>query len=303
MTSKPPLRAGVSASTVQLPPGEWASVFAFLCAHFATVSADEWRGRFARGLVLDDHGAVLDLTTPYRSGLRVRYYRELAQEVTVPFEAAVLYRDEHLLIADKPHFLPVIPSGRHLQETLLVRLKHALDLPALTPLHRIDRDTAGLVMFSVNPQTRATYQSLFPQRAVSKVYEALAPALPSLRFPLERRSRMVTGEPFFLSCEVDGEPNSHSVIDVIETRGAYSLYRLMPVTGRKHQLRMHMAAIGAGIVNDPFYPTLSAEVAADDFSRPLQLLARSLSFVDPLSGIEREFVSQRVLDWGAAQQA
>ncbi|MDP9142501.1 MAG: pseudouridine synthase, partial [Pseudomonadota bacterium] len=173
MTSKPPLRAGVSASTVQLPPGEWPSLFAFLCAHFDTIAAEEWRARFARGLVLDEAGQPLDISAPYRPGLRVRYYRELAHEVAVPFEASVLYRDEHLLIADKPHFLPVIPSGRHLQETLLVRLKHALDLTPLTPLHRIDRDTAGLVMFSVNPQTRAMYQSLFPQRAISKVYEAL----------------------------------------------------------------------------------------------------------------------------------
>jgi tRNA pseudouridine32 synthase/23S rRNA pseudouridine746 synthase len=295
----PPLRAGVAASTVQLPPGSWPSLYAFLCAHFATISAGEWRARFERGLVFDESGQPLALEAPYRSGLRVRYYRELASEVAVPFEAAVLYRDEHLLIADKPHFLPVIPSGRHLQETLLVRLKHALDLPALTPLHRIDRDTAGLVMFSVNPQTRAQYQALFPQRAMHKVYEALAPALPSLRFPLERRSRIVTGEPFFRSAEVDGEPNSHTRIEVVETRGAHSLYRLLPVTGRKHQLRVHLAALGAGIVNDPFYPELSDAVAADDFSRPLQLLARSLSFVDPLSGVEREFVSERGLDWGS----
>ncbi len=297
MTSEPPLRAGVAASTVQLPPGEWPSLYAFLCAHFATIAAGEWLARFERGLVLDDTGRPLALDAPYCSGQRVRYYRELTSEVVVPFEASVLYRDDHLLIADKPHFLPVIPSGRHLQETLLVRLKRALDLPALTPLHRIDRDTAGLVMFSVNPQTRSIYQALFPRRAVSKVYEALAPSLPSLRFPLERRSRIVTGEPFFRSVEVDGEPNSHSVIEVIETCGAYSLYRLMPVTGRKHQLRVHMAALGAGIVNDPFYPALNDEVAADDFSRPLQLLARSLRFVDPLSGVEREFVSERALDW------
>ncbi len=299
MTSKPPLRDGVAASTVQLPPGPWPSLYAFLCTHFATIAAGEWRARFERGLVFDESGRPLALDAPYRPGQRVRYYRELASEVAVPFEEKVLFRDEHLLIADKPHFLPVIPSGRHLQETLLVRLKHALDLPELTPLHRIDRDTAGLVMFSVNPQTRATYQALFPQRAMHKVYEALAPALTAQQFPLERRSRIVTGEPFFRSCEVDGEPNSHTRIEVVETRGGYSLFRLLPVTGRKHQLRVHMAALGAGIVNDPFYPALAAEIAPDDFSRPLQLLARSLRFVDPLSGAEREFVSERGLDWGA----
>ncbi|HEY1078282.1 MAG TPA: pseudouridine synthase [Fontimonas sp.] len=299
MTSKPPLRAGVAASTVQLPPGHWPSLYAFLCAHFATIDAAQWRTRFERGLVLDEAGQPLTLDAAYRPGQRVRYYRELEREVAVPFEAEVLFRDAHLLIADKPHFLPVIPSGRHLQETLLVRLKHALDLPALTPLHRIDRDTAGLVMFSVNPQTRATYQALFPQRAMHKVYEALAPALPALPFPLERRSRIVTGEPFFRSCEVDGEPNSHTRIEVIETRGTHSQYRLLPVTGRKHQLRVHLAALGAGIVNDPFYPQLGAIPAADDFSRPLQLLARSLRFVDPLSGETREFVSRRELDWGS----
>lgn len=296
--TEPPLRDGVAASAVQLPPGEWQSVHAFLCAHFPTVSPGEWRTRFERGLVLDDRGAALDSATPYRPGLRVRYYRELAQETPVPFEETLVYRDDHLLVADKPHFLAVMPGGRHLQETLLVRLRRRFELPDLAPLHRIDRDTAGLVMFSVDPQTRARYQQLFPQRAVHKVYEALAPVLGASRFPLERHSRIEAGEPFFRMKEVDGRPNSHSRIEWLETRGAFARYRLEPVTGRKHQLRVHMAAIGAGIVNDPFYPQLRDEAAADDFSRPLQLLARALRFVDPLDGREREFVSERTLDWG-----
>lgn len=246
-----------------------------------------------RGRVLDDAGQVLSPDSAFTAGTRIRYYRELETEVEIPFEAQVLHQDEHLLVADKPHFLPVMPSGRFLQQTLLVRLKKLTGLEHLVPLHRIDRGTAGVVLLSTNPATRAAYQALFAARQMHKVYEALAPHL-DLEFPLTRRSRVVKGEPFFRMCEVPGAPNTETQIEIAERRGALSLYRLRPLTGKQHQLRVHMAGLSAAIVNDPWYPELQAQ-AEDDFSRPLKLLAHSIEFSDPLVGRIRRFSSLRKL--------
>lgn len=289
-----PVRAGVSASSFVLPAGTWRSVLDCLCAQFPAQSAETWAQRFERGLVLHEDGSPLPADAAYRTGARIHYYREIDAEPRIPFEAEVLYRDAHLLIADKPHFLPVTPAGRFVEECLLVRLKQALQLDELVPLHRIDRGTAGLVAFSLNPATRSAYQQLFPRREVLKQYEALAPRRPGLGLPLVHRSRLVEGEPFFRMHEVEGAPNSETRIELAARHGALSLYRLYPHTGRKHQLRVHLAALGAPIINDPFYPELRDE-ADDDYSRPLQLLARALEFDDPLSGERRRFESRRAL--------
>lgn len=299
MNGKPPLplREGVSASCVVLPQGGGLRVLDFLCAHFPDIAESEWLSRMQRGLVVDSGGHAITAQTAYRAGAEIHYYRELAAEQEIPFEAGVLYRDEHLLVADKPHFLPVIPAGKFLRETLLVRLKKQFGLADLVPLHRIDRGTAGVVVFSSNPQTRGRYQSLFPQREVSKTYEALAPSLPDLPFPMTRRTRLVEGTPFFRMQEVEGPPNTETLIELQEVRGAISLYRLSPVTGRKHQLRLHLAGLGAPILNDAFYPRLRPEIE-NDFTRPLQLLARSIAFTDPLSGEPRRFESRRQLHAG-----
>ncbi len=293
MTAAPlPSRDGVGASRVSLPPGQWPTVLAFLVERFPRIDAATWRARMARGLVTDDAGRALDESTPYRAGLAVRYYRELAHEPVIAGAETVLFHDEHLLIADKPHFLVVVPSGRYARETLLARLRLRLDLPDLAPLHRLDRDTAGVVAFSTNLATRSQYQALLRTHRADKVYEALAPALPGLAFPLVRRSRIVVGEPFFRMREVEGEPNSETTIDVAERRGDLWLYRLRPRTGKTHQLRVHMAALGAGIVNDPLYPQLRE---TRDDGPPLQLLARELAFDDPLTGARRVFRSAREL--------
>jgi tRNA pseudouridine32 synthase/23S rRNA pseudouridine746 synthase len=198
-------------------------------------------------------------------------------------------------VADKPHFLPVVPAGRFLHETLLVRLKRKTGLERLVPVHRLDRETAGVVLFSLNPASRGAYVSLFRERKVRKVYEALARTLPGLGLPLTRRSRLVTGEPFFRMREVEGEPNSETHIDVLRRLNGVSLYQLSPVTGRKHQLRVHLSALGIPIVNDRLYPEVSSAAGDDDFSNPLKLLARSVSFLDPLTGRERHFESGRKL--------
>ena len=278
------------ASTVHLPPGHWATVLDALCGHFATISRAQWLDRIERGRVLDGQGGAITAQTPYRVGLRIHYYREVADEPVIPFGETVLHVDEHLVVADKPHFLPVTPAGGFVEQTLLRRLIRRLDNPALVPLHRIDRLTAGLVLFSANPASRAAYQALFRERRIDKRYEALAPALPELAFPHLRRSRIVAGEPFFRMREAAGEANSETRIEVLEQGAGDWRYALFPLTGRKHQLRLHMAALGAPISGDPLYPAL-AEPAADDHLRPLKLLAKELAFVDPLSGQPRHFAS------------
>ena len=285
---------GTHASTVHLPVGEWASVLDALCARFAAIDRETWLDRIARGRVLDGQGVAITAATPYQAGLRIHYYREVVDEEPIPVSETLLHVDEHLVVADKPHFLPVTPAGGFVEQTLLRRLALRLDNPELVPLHRIDRATAGLVLFSANPASRSAYQSLFRERRIDKRYEALAAPLPQLTFPLTRRSRIVTGEPFFRMREVDGEPNSETRIELIERRDDCWRYALYPLTGRKHQLRVHMAALGAAILHDTTYPQL-AEQAADDFECPLKLLAQSLSFTDPVSGVLRRFESRLAL--------
>ncbi len=292
----------MTPSRLQLPPGPWSTVLDCLCDRFPAIDRDAWLDRFERGRVLDAQGNPLSPGAAHRVGAEVRYFREVADEPAIPFAESVLHVDEHLVVADKPHFLPVTPAGGYVRETLLARLVLRLGNAELVPLHRIDRDTAGLVLFSADPGTRAAYQALFRERRIRKEYEAIAPGLPGVSFPLARTSRLEPGSPFFRMREVDGAPNSETRIAVLsrEVRGegmgtrdggpAHWRYALEPVTGRKHQLRVHMAALGAPIANDRWYPQ-AREPAADDPARPLKLLASRLSFRDPLSGELREFRS------------
>lgn len=275
-------------SRLQLSPGPWLTVLDGLCARFPRIAREAWLDRFARGRVQDAAGSALTADTQYRVGMELRYFREVPDEPRIPFKAQILYADADLVVADKPHFLPVMPSGRFVRETLLWRLQAQLGNADLVPLHRIDRETAGLVLFSARADTRSMYQALFRQRAVEKTYEALAPPLPLLSMPHMCRSHLRAGEPFFRMCEAVGAPNSETRVDVIERLAHGWRYALQPVTGRKHQLRVHMAALGAPIFNDSLYPTLRAPEPGD-FSRPLQLLATALRFADPIDGRPRVF--------------
>ncbi len=294
MKSPLPIVDGVGPSSRWLPAGPWKTVLDFLSEEYLQIDLETWITRMAKGEVIDEHGRCVDPETAYRAGACIFYYRELEEEPVIPFAEHVLYQDEHILVAEKPHFLPVIPAGRFLQQTLLVRLRKKYDLKALVPVHRLDRETAGVILFSVNPKTRHLYTSIFRNRKVRKVYEALAPAFEAAEFPAVRRSRIVRGEPFFRMKEVPGDANSETEMTRIRDLGGKSVYQLVPVTGRKHQLRLHLAALGIPIINDTLYPVVK-RADGDDFSRPLKLLAKSLSFQDPVTGRQLYFESDRKL--------
>ncbi len=289
-----PIVDGVGPSSLWLPAGDWKTVLDFLVHQFPAVDKDTWSRRMTRGEVVDESGIRLTLSTTYRAGACIFYYREVGLESRIPFDEEILYEDEHILVVDKPHFLPVIPAGQFLRETLLVRLRQRGQPDSLVPIHRLDRETAGVMVFSIDAGTRGEYTSLFQHRKVEKVYEAYARTAADLVLPTVRRSRIVTGEPFFRMKEIDGEPNTETRIEKIrDVANDVTLYRLMPLTGKKHQLRIHMSGLGVPVVNDRLYPTLSG--AADGFDRPLKLLARSIAFRDPVTGEERYFESQREL--------
>ena len=295
-----PTRDGVGPSCVALPAeGDWPTMLDFLVQRFPAVARDIWLGRIAAGDVVDEHGEPVTPARRYAPRLRLYYYRALGPEPTLPQDEVLLHHDAHLVVVDKPHFMPVTPSGPDLQQSLLVRLKRRLGIDTLVPLHRIDRATAGLVLFSTEPATRGRYQWLFGERAMHKSYEAIVHWPPGTVLPATYRSRLVPDDHFMRTREVPGEPNAETHLKLCEVRGRYARLALSPVTGRKHQLRVHCHALGIPIVDDALYPTL-LPYGPDEFARPMQLLARALSFVDPFSGETRAFASTLQLDgWPA----
>jgi len=293
MTGLPlPVRDGVGPSCVALPEGgDWPTIADFLLQRFAAIPRATWEARIEAGDVVDEHGLRVTAARPYQPRLRVYYYRSLDSEPVIPFDEQVLHQDAHLLVVDKPHFLPVTPVGKYVQQSLLVRLKRKLGLDQLAPLHRIDRETAGLVLFSVQPHGRGPYSALFAERAIHKRYEAIVPWPSGCVLPAIRHSRLVPDRHFMRMAEVDGEPNAETHFELLEAHDGWARLGLSPFTGRRHQLRVHCAALGLPIRNDAIYPVLRPE-GSDDFGHPLQLLAREISFVDPLSGAERRFTSR-----------
>ncbi len=302
-----PLRDGVSASTRVLPRlGDLnftpTSLLSFLEHPTQNLQGIDWQSRLQTGLLRDAEGRCLALDAAYIPGQRIYYWRDAGAEPRIPFEEQIIYQDEHILVADKPHFLPVTPTGRYVQETLLVRLKKRTGLGDLTPMHRIDRDTAGLVMFCVKVQERDTYAALFRQRQVHKTYECIAPFASDLSFPLVRKSRLAPSPHSFMQMvEISGEPNSETHIELIAQHGVLAHYRLHPITGKRHQLRVHMHALGLPICGDGIYPELKPAPALDafDYSQPLQLLAQRLAFADPWTGQLHQFQTARHLSWNA----
>jgi tRNA pseudouridine32 synthase/23S rRNA pseudouridine746 synthase len=304
MTGSPlPTREGVGASCVVLPDGPWPTIAACLMDCFARVTPQAWAQRIASGQLVDASGAPVSADRPYERALKVYYYRDPPAESEWPESDTVVYRDDRIVVADKPHFMPVTPSGRHLHQTLLVRLKRRLGIDSLAPVHRIDRETAGLVLFTVDPASRGAYQRLFAERRVEKRYECIAPWRDGMASPFVYRSRLVDDAAHFMRMtEAEGEPNAETRIRLIERRGVMARYELTPATGKRHQLRVHCASLGMPIVGDRIYPALQP-ADTDDPADPLRLLAAALAFTDPLTGEARRFESGRRLDWPASPEA
>ncbi len=281
---------GISStpSVITLPPAEppYPSILDFLAGAFPTIPRAQWQARLAAGKVLDEHSKPIRADTRYLPAMRIFYFREVENEPVIPFAEEILFRNDEILVADKPHFLPVIPGGRFVNECLLQRLRLRTGIADLAPIHRIDRETAGLVVFSVNRATRGLYHQLFLHGRIAKTYEALA-ALPDLpahnQWTVE--NRLVRGEPRFRMQIVPGSINARSRIELLDAQQGIGRFRLHPLTGKTHQLRLHMSSLGFGILNDRVYPELQAQ-REDDFDRPLQLLAKHLQFMDPVSGRE-----------------
>ncbi|MGW2617376.1 RluA family pseudouridine synthase [Streptomyces sp. NPDC001500] len=297
-----PQRDGIDPVRVRLPgEGSWATVRAHLLERLGAARAPVVDAMLEAGQIVGADGRAVTADTAYAPGAFVWYHRELPPETPVPFPLEIVYRDEHLVVADKPHFLATTPRGSHVVETALARLRRELDLPALGAAHRLDRLTAGLVLFVVRPEDRGAYQTLFRDRRVRKVYEAVAPYDPGLALPRTVRSRIVKERGVLAAYEVAGEPNAVSRVELVE-HGARGLgrYRLLPATGQTHQLRVHMNTLGVPILGDPLYPEVAAPGPAGDFRRPLQLLARELEFTDPVTGRRHLLRSGRVLDAFAA---
>ncbi|MFS8203700.1 RluA family pseudouridine synthase [Streptomyces sp. CWNU-52B] len=295
-----PQRAGVDPVRVRLPAGgTWRTVREHLVERLAPRAA-VIDAMLAAGQIVDADGRPLTPDTAYAPGMYVWFHRELPDEERVPFPVEVVYRDEHVVVADKPHFIATTPRGSHVTETVLARLRRELGVPTLGAAHRLDRLTAGLVLFTVRPEERGAYQSLFRDRLVHKEYEAVAPYLRGLDLPRTVRSRIHKERGVLAAQEVPGEPNAETRIELLEHQGGLARYRLLPRTGQTHQLRVHMSASGVPILGDPLYPKVTDPVPAGDFRRPLQLLARVLEFTDPVTGTRHAFRSGRTLSaWSA----
>lgn len=291
-----PQREGVDPVRVRLPDAEaWATVRDHLVDRLPTGSGAV-DAMFDAGLVVGVDGRPVPADAPYAPGLFVWFHRKLPAEVPVPFPLEIVYRDEHIVVADKPHFLATTPRGSHVTESALARLRRELDVPLLGAAHRLDRLTAGLVLFTVRPEERGAYQRLFRDRLIHKEYEAVAPHDPVLTLPRTVRSRIVKERGVLAARETEGEPNAFSRVELLHHRAdGLARYRLRPRTGQTHQLRVHMNALGVPVLGDPLYPEVTGPVPADDFRRPLQLLARAMEFTDPVTGAQHRLRSGRTL--------
>ena len=302
LTPPIPPRHGLEAARLKMPAeGGWTTLLAHLVERLPRLDPARIEQMLREDRI---HGldGPLGVDSPFVPDSFIWFHRDLPDEVPVPFALNVVHRDEHLLVVDKPHFLATIPRGRHILETALVRLRRDLDLPQLSPAHRLDRVTAGLVMFVITPSSRGKYQTLFRDRKVHKEYEAIAPYDPALALPRTVRSRIVKERGVLAAQEVPGEPNAETYVELLEHRDGLGRYRLAPSTGRTHQLRVHLSGLGIPILGDDFYPDL-VEKPLDDFTKPLQLLAKVLDFDDPLTGAHRRFSSGlRLTAWDSPEE-
>jgi len=274
-----PVRDGLGPARLRLHGG---NVLAEFSRRFG--SGD----KVLNGEVVDRDGVVVDATTVLAPGAHVYHYRDLPDEVVVPFSIPVLYRDDTIVVVDKPHFLATMPRGSHIAQTALIRLRRELDLPELSPAHRLDRLTAGVLLFTTRREVRGAYQKLFAAGLVAKTYLAMSSAQPGLVGPQVVSNRIIKQRGVLQARIEPGEPNAETRVEPL----GQGRYRLTPRTGRTHQLRLHMATLGVAIDNDPLYPEV-IDVQPGDFTAPLRLIAQRLEFDDPLTGHRRCFVSSR----------
>jgi tRNA pseudouridine32 synthase / 23S rRNA pseudouridine746 synthase len=289
----PPLdTTGVTLSRLVLPEGPWTRLIDYLEIRFRGQSRELLLARMGRAEIAFEKGMALGPEEPYRTHRKLFYTRQVEAETPIPFAETIVFQDEHLLVADKPPFLTVVPAGKHVRETLLVRLRKSTGIDTLVPMHRIDRETSGLVMFTIKPETRGRYQKMFETREINKTYEAIAVRPGRLNFPIDYASFIEESPAFMQMQEVpDRLPNSFTRIEFLEQRGALAKFRVTPLTGKKHQIRIHFSSLGMPILNDRIYPILQA-VNSDNYARPLQLVAKTISFIDPLSKELRAFESR-----------
>ena len=277
-------------SLPQTNPGV-STVLEYLIIKFPYIDAQIWQKRITDGKVHCHDGSLITTLSPFKAQQRIYYYREVESEPIIPFEESILFLDEHILVAYKPHFLPVVPGGKYVNECLQNRLRQNTGIETLQAIHRLDRVTAGLVIFSVNPNTRHRYHHLFETRKIDKTYQAIAQTNNSENLigqKWEVKNRIVQSKPKFRMCITEGETNSHSVIRCLQQSDEKALFELNPVTGKTHQLRLHMQTLGWPILNDKYYPQLQP-LSPDNYSTPLQLLAKKIEFIDPVTQQQRSF--------------
>ena len=150
LASPLPMRHGVSASRVWLPKigdyknstekyGTWNTMLEFLVERFPFIGEEILIERLERGHIISQSGETFTPESPYQPEIFLFYYREIPNEPKIPFKEEILFKDEHIIVVDKPHFIPVTPSGRYVRESLLARLKHHYQNEEISPIHRLDR--------------------------------------------------------------------------------------------------------------------------------------------------------------------
>ena len=301
----------------------------YLIARFYPNDPQIIHARFNTGEVRLDDGTILTSDSPYMPGERIWYFRELADEPQLPSDMPVLYEDEHVLAIDKPHFLPTTPRGSYIAQTALTKLRVREQNPLLIPIHRLDRPTAGVLLFAKTVQARRPFQMMFQHRQASKTYRAVAPvpadvtaaeqALSTeglqVRSHIQKiRDQLQVQQLSEQECAAQGvEPNTLTTVKILRTftpsaqavegwraepalnkKQEWALYDLEPHTGKTHQLRAHLNLLGSPILGDVLYPQVLPDTP-DRPEYPLQLLAYSLHFEHPITGERVDLHSGRSL--------
>lgn len=311
-----------------------ATIADYLIARFYPNDPQIIHARFKTGEVRLDGGTVLTIDSPYMPGERIWYFRELADEPELPSDLPILFEDEHVLAIDKPHFLPTTPRGAYIAQTALTKLRVREGNPLLIPIHRLDRPTAGVLLFAKTVEARRPFQMMFQHRQVSKTYHAVAPVTADpaaaeqalstegllVRSHIQKvRDVLQVQQLSEAECAAQGvDPNTLTTARILETFtpspaeaeawGAerdrpWGLYELAPHTGKTHQLRAHLNLLGAPILGDVLYPRVLPD-GPDRPEYPLQLLARTLSFEHPITGEPISLRSGRTLSaWESKNSA